>query len=127
MQQVPEIVALPEEKQASAIESITVKKDNPEKIEIKLNQFYKEVSEIQTTRGLLTYLKTQKERNELTFGKQADILDSEGSLILVADQEKVYERLIFSQNRFYMINSGEEIPSLVEKFNGKYLIWVKRN
>jgi len=124
---VPVVAPIAEEKGVSAIESITVQKNNPEKIEIKLNTYYKEISDIKTTRGLLTYLKARKDRNELTFGKQADILDSEGSLILVADQEKVHEQLIFSQNRFYLIESGEEIPSLVEKFSGKYLIWVKRN
>jgi hypothetical protein len=126
--EVPEPTA--EEVKTSAVQEIIMKPATeaaPAKIEIKLNEWYSEVSQIQTTSGLLSYLKARQEQHVLTFGKQADMMDSEGAMILVADQEKVHQRLIFSQNRFYSIDSGEEIPSLTEKFRGKYLIWVKRN
>lgn len=120
-----------EEIKTSAVQEIVVqqpsKEESAPKIEIKLNEWYREVSQIETTAALLSYLKARQEQHILTFGKQSDMLDSEGSMILVADQQKVFERLIFSQNRFYSITSGEEISSLSEQFRGKYLIWVKRN
>ena len=119
-----------EEVKTSAVQEIVMKpetQNSAAKIEIKLNEWYSEVSQIETTSGLLTYLRARQEQQILTFGKQADIIDSDGAMILVADQEKVFDRLIFSQNRYYSVASGEEISSLSEKFRGKYLIWVKRN
>lgn len=117
----------PQEESTSAIANMSAlaNSSSPQKVEV--NPAYKEISEVQTTRGLLTLLSSKKEKGELIFGKQADILDSEGALILVADQENVFERLVFSQNRFYKVDTGTEVVSLTESYRGKYLIWVKKN
>lgn len=116
-----------EEKQTSAIADMSVKADNPSAVSITLNEAYKEIVDLQTTQGLMTFLSAKKQQGVLNFGKQADFIDSEGALIVVADPEKVYERLIFSNNRFYKVNEGTEVVSLVESYRGKYLIWIKKN
>jgi hypothetical protein len=117
----------PEEESVSAIANMSALANTMKPQKVVVNPAYKEIAEVQTTRGLLTLLTSKKEKGELIFGKQADILDSEGSLIIVADQEKVFERLVFSQNRFYKVDTGTEVVSLSESYRGKYLIWVKKN
>ena len=116
-----------EDKSVSAIANMSVKKDNSSAMKITLNEDYKELTTIKSTRSLMTYLSAKKQQGVLNFGKQADILDSEGAFIVVADQEKIYERIIFSQNRFYKIDTGIEIASLADSYRGKYLIWIKKN
>ncbi|TNE74682.1 hypothetical protein EP331_00930 [bacterium] len=116
-----------EEKDNSAIADMSALANTNAPKKLNINQAYKEISESNTTKGLLTLLTNKKAKGELIFGKQADLPDSEGALILVADQEKVYERLVFSQNRFYKVDTGTEVVSLVESYRGKYLIWVKKN
>lgn len=116
-----------EEKQTSAIANMSVKNDNPSAVSITLNAAYKEIVDLQTTQGLMAYLSAKKQQGVLNFGKQADFVDSEGALIIVADPEKVHERLIFSNNRFYKVNAGTEVVSLADSYRGKYLIWIKKN
>lgn len=117
----------PQEQSTSAIANMSALANSLTAQKVVVNPAYKEIAEVQTTRGLLTLLSSKKAKGELIFGKQSDILDSEGALILVADQEKIFERLVFSQNRFYKIDTGIEVVSLSKSYRGKYLIWVKKN
>lgn len=78
--------------------------------------------------GLMRVLQAKQKQGELEFaGKQSDLFDSSGALVIVADQKRVYDHMLFVSNRYIKLSNGEEIVNLAEKYSGKYMIWVQKN
>jgi hypothetical protein len=86
---------------------------------------YEKVSEYRSTGGLITALNRMKKEGLIEFGKQSALFDSEGALVIIADKRKVYDHLIFKNNRYIRTESGEEMTNLSERYSGKIQIWVK--
>ena len=97
-----------------------------EKPEELADDVFKELMKYKSFRGLTTVLARKKEAGEIQFGNQKDIFDSSGAMVVVADQKKVYDYLLFAGNRYISLTTGEEIVNLSDKFKNKYQIWVQK-
>jgi hypothetical protein len=83
------------------------------------------IAEYRSMQGLLVTLKRMKKEGQIEYGKQTDLFDSEGALVIIADRRKVYDHLIFMNNRYIRTDTGEEMVDLSKRYSGKFQIWVK--
>jgi hypothetical protein len=91
----------------------------------KAKDVYEEIRFIEVTDQLMRVLTRKKIAGEFIVGKQSDLPDSEGAMVIVADKKMVLDKLVFSANRFMSLKNGEEITDLKERYAGKSVIWVQ--
>lgn len=103
------------------VSEILAAQKSPEKIK----DVYEEIRFIEVTDQLMRVLNRKKGAGEFLVGKQTDLLDSEGAMVIIADKKMVVDKLVFSGNRFMSILSGKEVTDLKNQFPGKAMIWVQ--
>lgn len=113
---IPDVESVPEPKQQKTYQDY-------------LNETYDQLASYETFSGLAKTLQRLEKEGAIEFGNQSDLFDSEGAMVILANPEsrRISDRLIFLNNRYIRIKTGEEMTNLTERYKGTRQIWVKIN
>lgn len=91
----------------------------------KAKDAYEELRYIEITSQLERVLTRMKRAGEFIIGQQKDLPDADGAMVIIADRKNVVDKLVFSQNRYMSLVTGQEITDLKTRYSGKSIIWIQ--
>ncbi len=122
VEQAPEVAG------ATVVEQVQTSNVNTpsvEEVEKNYADLYTELTHYKTTSGLAARLRFLSENGIFEFGTQESLVDSDGALVIIADGNRIKDYLIFRNNRYLNIASGEEISNLSNQYSGMAMLWIK--
>ena len=87
--------------------------------------FYNEIRKYNTFDELISYLKQEKQKGNLLFGKKSDFYSTNDKFIIIIKDDELIAILFQKSSKFFNLQNGVEYDSLREAFKGARAIWVE--